>query len=68
MNSKIEMKTPQQVEIVEVIHVRAARGKGTEEDPVRIVNQYWAKEGQLLAESDELSLRSIASIAPEGKD
>lgn len=49
----IEMKTPQLAELVEVIHVEAARGEGTEENPVRIVHQYWSKDGQLLAELDE---------------
>lgn len=52
MNPEIQMKTPQLVELVEVIHVVAARGKGTEEDPVRPVEQYWSKEGDLLAEND----------------
>lgn len=53
MNPEIQMKTPQLVELVEVIHVEAARGKGTEDDPVRIVHQYWNKEGKLLAEQDK---------------
>ncbi|EOI00696.1 hypothetical protein UAY_01799 [Enterococcus moraviensis ATCC BAA-383] len=53
MNPKIEMKTPQLVEQVEVIHVEAVRGNGTEENPVRIVHQYWSKEGMLLAENDD---------------
>lgn len=53
MNSEIQMKTPQLVELVEVIHVEAVRGKGTVDDPARIVHQYWSKEGHLLAEKDE---------------
>lgn len=53
MKSDIKMKTPQLVEIVEVIHVEATRGNGTEENPVRIVHQYWSKDGQLLAEKDD---------------
>lgn len=52
MKPEIQMKTPQLVELVEVIHVEAARGSGTENDPVRIVHQYWSKEGKLLAEQD----------------
>lgn len=48
------MKTPQKVEIVEVIHTESTRGKGTEENPVRIVHQYWDKDGKLLAENDEI--------------
>lgn len=53
MKPDISMKTPQLVEIVEVIHVEAARGKGTKENPARIVHQYWSKTGELLAEKDE---------------
>lgn len=53
MNPGIQMKTPQLVELVEVIHVEATRGKGTTEDPARIVHQYWSKEGNLLAEKDD---------------
>lgn len=52
MKPEIKMKTPQLVELVEVIHVEATRGKGTKDDPVRIVHQYWSKEGNLLAEQD----------------
>lgn len=52
MQPDIQMKTPQLVELVEVIHVVATRGKGTKEDPVRLVNQYWSKEGTLLAEDN----------------
>lgn len=54
MKPEIQMKTPQLVELVEVIHVKAARGSGTEKDPVRIVHQYWSKDGVLLAENDSL--------------
>lgn len=53
MNKKIKKETPRVVELVEVIHVEAVRGQGTEEDPVRVVQQYWSKEGTLLAERDE---------------
>jgi hypothetical protein len=52
MNPEIQMKTPQLVELVEVIHVIATRGKGTEKDPVRPIDQYWSKDGNLLAEKD----------------
>lgn len=48
----IEMRTPDVVEIVEVIHVRSVRGSGTEENPARPVDQYWSKDGTLLAEKD----------------
>ena len=28
------------------------RGKGTKEDPVRVVEQYWSLDGEFLAEND----------------
>jgi hypothetical protein len=47
-----EPETPRQVKMMEVIEVRAIRGNGIDV-PVRIVVQYWSKEGKLLAEKDE---------------
>ena len=38
--------------LVEVIEVRTCVGKGTQENPKRIVTEYWSKEGKLLAVSD----------------
>ena len=36
----------------EVIITQEKRGKGTEDDPVRLVVQVYAKDGTLIAESD----------------
>ena len=38
--------------IVPVIVTESLRGIGTENDPVRIVKQYWSFDGELLAEND----------------
>jgi hypothetical protein len=39
--------------VEEVIHVQLLRGLGkSEDDLVRVVHQYWSKEGRLLAEHD----------------
>lgn len=38
--------------LIQVIETSIARGKGTEEDPVRTVRQYWSADGKLLAEDD----------------
>jgi hypothetical protein len=38
--------------IVEVIEVVTPRGRGVDEDPVRNVTQYYAKDGLFLAERD----------------
>ena len=48
----VKKESPRKVELVEVIHVVIARGKGTKDDPVHLVNQYWSKEGELLAEKE----------------
>ncbi|WP_373804517.1 hypothetical protein [Jeotgalibaca porci] len=53
MKSELELETPRKVELLEVIHTEAVRGKGTSENPVRVVHQYWSKDGELLAESDK---------------
>lgn len=38
--------------VVEVIEVRGCVGKGTEENPNRIITEYWSKDGNLLAVND----------------
>ncbi len=39
--------------LVEVIQVKSVRGKGlAPDDPIRVITQYWSKEGELLAERD----------------
>ena len=53
MEKKMELRTPLVVEEITVIHVLASRGDGSPENIVRNVNQYWSKEGQLLAEKDD---------------
>ncbi len=45
-------RTPNSVNLIRVIEVKAARGAGSEEDPVRIVTQLWSLDGRLLAEDD----------------
>jgi hypothetical protein len=43
---------PNSVRIISVIEVKAKRGLGIEEDPVREITQYWDLEGNLLTEID----------------
>ena len=38
--------------VIQVIETVKKRGKGTREDVVRNVVQYWSLEGELLAEND----------------
>ena len=47
---ELSLKTPSKAELIEVIHTVATRGKGVHGDPIRNVDQYWSKDGKLLAE------------------
>lgn len=49
---ELSLKTPSKAELIEVIHTVATRGKGVHGDPIRNVDQYWSKDGELLAEKD----------------
>jgi hypothetical protein len=42
--------------IVEVIYAEQIRGRGTEKNPTRRVQQLWTKEGELLDELDPVML------------
>jgi len=49
---ELTLKTPSKAELIEVIHTVATRGKDVNSDPIRNVDQYWSKDGKLLAEKD----------------
>lgn len=51
------MQGIQRIEIVEVIKTKTVVGKGTEEDPVREVVQYWEKNGQLITNEAVCSIK-----------
>lgn len=38
--------------LIEVIMVQTCVGEGTEQNPNRIITEYWSKEGRLLAVND----------------
>jgi len=43
------------VEIINVIKTRLTeRGEGTKKDPIRIIEQYWSMDGDLLWEKDTM--------------
>ena len=46
------MGTSKSARLIEVIAVQACVGKGTEQNPNRVITEYWSKEGILLAISD----------------
>jgi hypothetical protein len=39
--------------VIEVVLVEFVKGAGTEQDPIRLVRQYWTKDGLLIAERDQ---------------
>jgi len=53
-------------QLVNVIKTESLRGKGTGDDPCRMVIQYWSTEGELLAEKDtweeEISNKQVQDI------
>lgn len=52
-------RTPVQLNIETVIHTVAREGRGTEEDPVRLVDQYWSLKGKLLATVDPIDREKL---------
>lgn len=57
MEKSFELRTPLLAEEISVIHIVASRGDGTPENIVRNVDQYWSKDGKLLAEKDSFDNR-----------
>lgn len=47
--------------LIQVIETDTSRGKGTMDNPVRRVMQYWSTDGELLAERDALVEEERAS-------
>lgn len=43
--------------VIPVIETKSPRGRGTEDDMVRIVVQYWSLNGKLLAENDPCEMK-----------
>lgn len=52
VESKTSARTPDSVRVIRVVETVALRGRGVEGDVARMVHQYWAFDGSLLAESD----------------
>lgn len=48
-----------EVKLMEVIHVVSFEGEGTKGNPARLINEYYSKEGALLATKDEWLEREI---------
>lgn len=51
-----------EVKMMEVIHVVSFEGEGTTENPARLINEYYSREGALLATNDEWLEREIEKV------
>jgi hypothetical protein len=45
--------------VMKVIRTESIIGRGTKEDPVRLIYQYWDFKGVLLAEKDTLIIDDV---------
>ena len=54
------MDSARVIQVIESTLLR--RGKGTEDDPIRIVTQYFALDGTLLAESDPVQAAHASEL------
>lgn len=48
----VRAKGTDSARVIQVVETKSLRGAGIDDDPVRIVTQYWDFEGKLLAEDD----------------
>jgi len=48
--------SPLMVETISVIHVTILRGDGSDNNPMRRVEQYWSLDGDFLVEKDPIGL------------
>ncbi|MFB8546774.1 hypothetical protein ACQUFE_02080 [Enterococcus casseliflavus] len=51
-----------EVKMMEVIHVVSFEGEGTAENPARLIDEYYSKEGTFLATNDEWLEREIEKV------
>ena len=54
------------VKIVPMVTVEAKVGDGTENNPVRIVTQYWNTDGEMVAEKDPVTQLATGSDSANG--
>ena len=51
-----------EVKMMEVIHVVSFEGEGTKENPARLIDEYYSKEGNLLATKDQWLEQQIEKV------
>ena len=55
MKDTVRPRGTDKAKVIKVIQTKSILGKGTEEDPVRYIYQYWDFKGKLLAEKDTMN-------------
>ncbi len=60
----VRARTPETVKVKRVVRVQTLRGRGTEDDRLRTVTQWWSFKGKLLGEDDPCAASSLADIEP----
>ena len=53
-NSKVIPRGTDKAEVIQVIKTTSTIGAGIEEDPYRVMYQYWDFNGRLLAQNDTI--------------
>lgn len=48
--------------VLKVIRTESIIGRGTKEDPVRLIYQYWDFKGRLLAQNDTLITSDLQEL------
>lgn len=52
-----------EVKMMEVIHVVSYEGEGTKENPARLIDEYYSKDGALLAVKDQWLEQEIEKVS-----
>lgn len=59
----LRLRGPAGAKVIQVVETQAAIGDGTENDPVRLVIEYWSLDGKKLATNDPYLSDLIASAS-----
>lgn len=51
--------------VIQVIETTALRGSGADDDPVRVVKQFWSFAGELIAEDDPFICEEYERLFPQ---
>lgn len=49
--------------VIQVIETISLKGSGTDDDPARVVKQFWSFDGELIAENDPFICEEYAKLS-----